>query len=450
MKKYFFFIVFLFLFSFIKVNASFEDVHVGDFFVRGSVLSFDVDNNNNYVFFYVNNNDELKKMVLYTYIENDHKTNDFCSGFQNYGGLFCEATTVYENNNISPKEYEGFIIQSIDNAIDVCSSYSEIKDQEVCQNIINGSDGKNYHSVLVKYWSYSDASYDLICDDTVSLNEAISCEFYASFYLSVENVSFEFVGDNYEIVSMNFAEGITKENELNKSFSISRGDGIRHLYYMNEPLLSFEIKPKENYVGQLDVLLDFLVIYLPPASEGPDSFSNEISTSVNVTDLFLESPYAMKCSNDSLTKGSKVDCSMSVDTNYPIKTIVVEFDISKYSFIDYDGSNGWKIIDTKLDDNKVYYTLEYENGFDGNDDFFVFTLELKDNVDPGFIVKTDNIHYTLTNDIEYDANTSDSLIGKEVNNPETMDKIFILFMILLGAIGVTFVFVSQLLMKRLV
>ena len=43
-----------------------------------------------------------------------------------------------------------------------------------------------------------------------------------------------------------------------------------------------------------------------------------------------------------------------------------------------------------------------------------------------------------------------SMIGKEVTNPETMDKIFILFMILLGAIGVTFVFVSQLLMKRLV
>lgn len=280
MKKILF-AFFLFCFSICLVKAyDFEEVEVGQFVSQNTNLTTNIDEQHSFVIFYINNDEKLTKMVSFVM---DEYAVDYCVGFGALGGGGCIRTFDYELSSEYDDTIEGYVVVSKNNASEICNNYSEIKDNAICKSIISGTDGKSYESLVVREWRVSDGVYKLVCDEQVEVNETINCKFYSSFHASIASTSFSLKGDNYDIISMNFNDDITKEYELSKDFSLRSNDGLNKMDYLDEPLLDFNIKPVKDYKGDLEINLAFDIVYYGYASEGPSgSVIDDVSSVVKV------------------------------------------------------------------------------------------------------------------------------------------------------------------------
>lgn len=280
MKK-FLFAFFVFCFSICLVKAyDFENVEVGQFVSQNSYLTTNIDEQHSFVIFYIDNDDNLTKTVSY---EMDEYAVDYCVGFGARGGSGCIRTFDYELSSEYDDTIEGYIVVSKNKANEACNNYSEIKDKDICKRIISGSDGKKYGSLVVREWRVSDGIYKLVCDEQVEVNNTINCKFYSSFHSSIARVTFSLKGENYELVSMNFNDDITKEYDLSREFYLGSNDGLNSMNYFDEPLLDFYVKPVNDYKGDLDINLAFDIVYYGYASEGPSgSVIDDVSSVVNV------------------------------------------------------------------------------------------------------------------------------------------------------------------------
>lgn len=395
------------------------------------------DDNNHFTVAYLDRSDNLSAFITFTKDNNsDSWSQDVEAGVLNGSGLV--ANVEYENGSwAGATSYE---VVAKDGIKDFCNKYDEITNSETCKNVNDSNNSINYYFLVLRSWNLSDTKYDLKCDESVFSNEEIKCEFYLEFKGSALGTdSLSFSEENYEIMDIVLRDGthVTYDSK-----TIIKG--IDFTDY-STPFFTLYLKPSENFLGDIVIDDEFSIIFVRYADEAPSGYVTfNFNTKINVKYDYIESPYVLECSNESLTKGSTADCILKVNALEEIKEIVVTFDTSKYDFVEAEGTEDWQLKNSVIENGKAIYTLTNDVGFKNEGEVLKFTIKLKEDVEPGFVVETDNIHYILTNNVELDTSSNDSLSGElkespsNEDNPDTIDTVTIIFALFVSSIVVHF------------